>query len=95
MLANTLTARQVIRIILNMQNVQFSTHTYTEKTSIKKPKRRSVVFEVGNDISPSVADSVKVALKRLGYDNPVKITHNSHVYPYYARSYLRVIANIK
>ena len=95
MLANTLTVRQVIRIILNMQNVRFSSQTYTDKTSTKNPKRRSVVFEVGSDIRPSVADSVKVALKRLGYDNPVKITHSSHVYPYYARSYLRVIANIK
>ena len=91
MLANTLTVRQTIRIILNMQNVQFSTHTYTEKTSIKKPKRRSVVFQVENDISQSVADSVKASLKRLGYDNPVKITQSNFGYP---RSYLRVIANI-
>jgi hypothetical protein len=95
MLANTLTVRSVIRIILNNENVRFSTHTYTEKTSTKKPKRRSVVFEVENGISQSVADSVKTFLVRLGYANPVKITRSSHVYPHHARSYLRVIANIK
>jgi hypothetical protein len=95
MLANTLTVRQTIRILLDLDNVRYSSQTYTDKTSTKKPKRRSVVFQVGNEITQPIADRIKAALKRLGYDNPVKITRTYHVYPYHSRSYLRVIAKIK
>jgi hypothetical protein len=79
MQANTKQVRKVIRNAISFVNAHCS-NTYTEKTTAKQPKRRSVVFPVYNHKhAAEVLPVIKAEFAKLGYTNTVKITDNVYI----------------
>jgi len=92
MYANTIVARNIIRFALSSNSINIDKHSYTDKTSIEYPNRRSVVFKSFNPIinKAELIDNINSEFSKYGYNNKVIITRKSYS-PY---EYIRVIAYI-
>jgi hypothetical protein len=90
MFANTLRARALLKLAFEACHCAVA-HTYTEKTSERDPKRRSVVFPVYGD-SEKVLKIATQMFKECGYNESIpKLTVSDTMY---GSEYIRVIAYI-
>jgi len=90
MFATTLRARALLKLAFEATNCAVA-HTYTEKTSERDPKRRSVVFPVYGD-SNKVLKIATEMFKECGYTKSIpKLTTSDTLY---GAEYIRVIAYI-
>lgn len=92
MIAQTITVRNILRFSLKSKSIVFDTHTYTEKTSKKDVKRRSIVFKTFSPIinKSELIDFINSEFTKYGYSNKAYITRQSYS-PY---EYIRVISSI-
>jgi penicillin V acylase-like amidase (Ntn superfamily) len=87
MFASTVVARALLKRAFNATNTYKPLNTYTEKTSINEPNRRSVVFPVYSDNSLAVFEFAKSLFNEKGFTKSVpKLTFSKNC------SYIRVIA---
>ena len=88
MFATTLSARALLKLAFEATNCAVE-HTYTEKTTKRDPKRRSVVFPVYGDTDKVLKIATQM-FKECGYTKSIpKLTESD-----YFGSYIRVIAYI-
>ena len=91
MQATTIQVRKVMHNAITAHNARagswYGVHsTYTEKTSKRNAKRRSVVYVIDNDKAAVVLQQVQNEFNTLGYTNKVKTTGDG--------MYLRCIADV-
>jgi hypothetical protein len=99
MLSSTISARNIIRYALSSTSINIDKHSYTDKTSVNDPNRRSVVFKTSPiNNKEELIDYINSEFEKFGYSNKVTITNQRYPNafangnnPY---TYIRVIAYI-
>lgn len=91
MFASTLDARALLKLAFEAAGSNKPSHTYTEKTTKRDPKRRSVVFPVDMKFADEVKHQARDFFQEAGFTKsvPKLYTHFSCGYLAY---YIRVIA---
>ena len=90
MFATTLRARALLKLAFEATNCAVE-HTYTEKTTKRDPKRRSVVFPCYGD-SRKVLEIARDMFTKAGYTSRIPKLTSPEIY--YGPEYIRVIAYI-
>ena len=94
MFASTTRARALLKLAFKAAGSKVPSHTYTEKTTERDPKRRSVVFPVDPSFADEIKHNAREVFRDVGYNESIPQLHTHVVYGGYVTMYIRVIAYI-
>jgi hypothetical protein len=92
MFASTLDARALLKLAFEAAGANKPSHTYTEKTTERDPKRRSVVFQVHPKFADEVIHQARDFFSEAKFTKSIPKLYTTVDFYGYQTTYIRVIA---